>query len=169
MIISRPNRTFFVTGLVLCLVSPVAWSQCATGVNTGGGNYVPPDAAGMPEYNAGLDPRPTVPAPVWADSWGAIAIDDQRGDAGTIANRHSKSEAEAAAMRDCSIQGATGCKIALTYHNQCAAIAWGDSARAAAGNPDEQGAKDDALNRCQRRTTGCKVVYSACSVVHRVR
>lgn len=166
---SPQSLTLRLIGLLLCLASPIASSQCATGVNTGGGNCVPPDAAGMPGYDGNNSSTPREPAPVWANSWGAIAIDDQRGDAGTIANRPTKSQAEAEAMRDCSSQGASGCKIALTYHNQCAAIAWGDSARVAAGNPDEQGAKEDAMSRCQKKTTGCKVVYSACSVAQRVR
>jgi hypothetical protein len=158
-----------ICGILLAMVAPIAWGQCATGVNTGGGNCVPPDASGMPGYNGDYNrPMPAQPAPIWADSWGAIAIDDQNGDAGTIANRDSKAAAEAAAMRDCAVRGATGCKIALTYHNQCAAIAWGDSARAAAGNPNEQGAKDDAMRLCQKSTSGCKVVYSACSTARRI-
>lgn len=156
--------------LLLCAAPFTVWSQCATGVNTGGGNCIPPDAPGMPGYNPGnSEPAPAPgPAPVWADSWGAIAIDDATGDAGTVTDKYSKLEAEHAAMHDCSVRGATGCKIALTYYNQCAAIAWGASARGIARSPNEQKAKDDAMLSCQEGTSGCHVVYSACSVAHRV-
>ncbi|WP_430539351.1 DUF4189 domain-containing protein [Luteibacter jiangsuensis] len=153
------------------LATATAWGQCATGVNTGGGNCVPPDASGMPGYNPGNGqpvgaPEPT---PAWVDSWGAIAIDDATGDAGTITDKYSKSEAEQAAMRDCGIRGAKACKVSLTFHNQCAAIAWGSSAWGTASGAKEQQATEDAMRLCQNQTTECKVVYSACSVAHKVR
>lgn len=154
---------------MLLALPTAAWSQCATGVDTGGGNCVPPDAPGMPGYRPGNDQPAPPPAPVWADSWGAIAIDEQTGDAGTITDKYSKSEAEGAALHDCGIRGATGCKVVTSYHNQCAAIAWGASTWGTASSPSEERAKDNAVSSCNKGTNGCRVVYSACSAAHRVK
>lgn len=149
------------------IISPsAAWSQCATGVNTGG-QCIPPDAAGMPGYNAQYD-YPSTPEPQWADSWGAIAI-DEGGDAGTISNKSTKNDATQAAMHDCQIRGARGCRIVATYRNQCAAIAWGSGGYGTATGPREDEAQADALDSCRGRASGCKIVYSACSVARRIQ
>ncbi len=142
------------------------WAQCATGVNTGG-QCIPPDASGMPGYGEGSGQAET-PEPVWADSWGAIAI-DKGGDAGTVATRYSKNEATQAAMRDCQVRGARGCELVVAYHNQCAAIAWGACGYGTATGPKENEARADALDSCRTRATSCKIVYSACSIAHRIR
>ncbi|SEO82425.1 protein of unknown function [Luteibacter sp. UNC138MFCol5.1] len=157
-----------IAGLVA--VTVVASPQCATGVNTGGGNCVPPDADGMPGYNPyGEQSAPPVPQPAWADSWGSIAIDDDTGQAGTITGRRSREDAERAALHDCGLKGASGCKIVMTYRNQCAAVAWGKAGGRVARNPTENGAQDDAMEECKRNMNGCRVVYSGCSVAKRLQ
>lgn len=151
----------------LCLTSLSAIAQCATGVDTGGGNCVPPDAAGMPSYNQGQDAQPMPPPPKWEDSWGAIAIDYQTGSAGTVTDRRSRSQAVDDAMHDCASKGSTGCKVAASYRNQCASVAWSTKGYGVANSPTEDGAKGDALTGCERYGEKCKIVYSACSVAHR--
>lgn len=141
-------------------------AQCATSVNTGGGNCVPPDALGMPGYNAAQAPAP--PAPKWKDTWGAIVIDSEAGSAGTVTNRDSKKDAIRDAMHDCQSHGATGCKVELTYFSQCAAIAWGKGGHGIANGPDTGNVEENAIRSCDESAKECKIVYSACSPARRV-
>ena len=159
-------------GLLVSMIAfiPTAWGQCATGVNTGGGNCVPPDAAGMPGSapNQGNYPPPA-PPPVWKDSWGAIVIDSETGGAGTIIERDTKSQAVRDATRDCESRGATGCKVELTYYNQCAAVGWGMGGHGVASAPTKDQAEDHAMSSCSKVASECKIVYSDCSVARRVQ
>ena len=152
---------------VALAVVPSVWAQCATGVNTGGGNCVPPDADGMPGYQGNA--APNEPPPKWVDSWGAIVIDGATGSAGTVTGYDSRREAERAAMHDCERKGARDCQVEQSYYNQCAAVAWGHEGFGTAKNPTEQGAQNRALQACNGATTQCKVVYSACSIARRVQ
>jgi hypothetical protein len=163
------NRLVVSTFVSLMWTSGI-WAQCATGVDTGGGNCVPPDAPGMPGYSsAGNGAQPPRPTPVWADQWGAIVVDRGTGEAGTVVNRDSKTEAINAAMHDCQIEGSPHCEVLLTYFNQCAALAQGGGSSGIASNPTLDGAKAAALGFCGKDSTTCEVVYSACSVARRVR
>lgn len=146
------------------------WAQCATGVNTGGGNCVPPDADGMPGYNAsGYNAPAPRPAPVWADQWGAIALDRGTGQAGTVVDKATKEEAIHAAMHDCQVHGSPHCELLLTYYNQCAAIAMGDGGAGMANNPTLEGARDGAMRVCSKDSNTCKIVYSACTMQRRFK
>lgn len=162
------ERILLIAACGLLTASPIAWSQCATGVNTGGGNCVPPDASGMPGYDPGNVAPPTI-QPKWADSWGAIAIDPTTGSAGTVVDRASKSEANRAAMQDCGSEGSASCRIMESYYNRCAAVAWGYAGFGTAHNPTEDGAKDGAMESCNETKNQCAVVYSACSVARRIQ
>lgn len=146
------------------------WAQCATGVNTGGGNCIPPDADGMPGYNANGNNTPAPrPAPVWIDQWGAIVLDHGTGQAGTVVDKDSKAEAVNSAMHDCQLHESPNCEVLLTYHNQCAAVAMGDGGNGVANNPTLEGAKSGAMRVCSESSSTCKVVYSACTVQRRIR
>lgn len=158
------------TAAIMFLTTTSAWSQCATGVNTGGGNCIPPDASGMPDYNANQSEAPAQPQPQWQLTWGAIVIDSKTGGAGTVTGRGSKVEAIRDATRDCESRGASGCKVELTYQNQCAAIAWGTGGRGLAHGPDLSKTEGDAMTACNESgAQECKLVYSACSAPIRVR
>jgi hypothetical protein len=122
----------------------------------------------MPDYNPG-NSAPSLPRPVWEDKWGAIALDKDAGDAGTITDRSTKTDAVRDAMSDCQARGATGCKVVLTYYNQCAAIAWSDNSYGVSSEETLDKAKNGALSACGRTGSGCKIVYSACSLPRRVR
>src|SRR5262245_24156153 len=120
------TRSTFLSTIVatLCLLSVNAVAQCATGVDTGGGACVPPDAPGMPGYQPGNAPRPSPPV-VWADSWGAVVFDKKAGGKGLATNQPSKSEAIRIAMNECRSGGFSDCEVITTYYNQCVAVAWG--------------------------------------------
>jgi hypothetical protein len=152
--------------IVAAFIAPAATAQCVTGVDTGGA-CIPPDAAGMPGYNASGN-APTPPPVKWADSWGAIVIDANTGSAGTVIDRLNRSQAVSDATRDCASKGASGCKVMEAYYNQCAAIAWGSGGFGTAANPTIEGAERDAMTACNRNASECKVVYNACSTAHRI-
>jgi Domain of unknown function (DUF4189) len=151
------------------LINTAVWAQCGAGVTTGGGNCVPPDAPGMPGYQAEAAASPQVQRVTWIDQWGAIVIDNDTGGAGTVTNRLTKSDAIRDATRDCSSHGAVGCKVALTYVNQCAAVAWGEKMWGVAGAADQETAQKLAIKSCGQYGAGCKIVYSACSEARSAR
>lgn len=162
------SRYFQVLAACFALYANVAWAQCATGVNTGGGNCVPPDAPGMPDYRPPSG-EASAPAPIWKDSWGAIVLDAKGGAKGVATDKGSKDEAIHDAMTECQATGAKNCKVELTYYNQCAAVAWGDQSFGIANNPSIEGASTAANAACERGSTGCRTVYTACSTARRVR
>jgi len=166
MNIREPVHVLFAT--ILAFISLGASAQCATGVDTGGGNCVPPDAAGMPGYQP-YNQAPQSPPVRWVDSWGAIVVDTVDVSKGVTTEQNTKEDAVRVAMDQCSQGGARHCKVVLTYYNQCAAVAWGDTYFGAAGNPTEDGAKADAIARCTRTGEQCQVVYSACSMQRRLQ
>jgi hypothetical protein len=165
------RTTYWQLGLFVASLSVMAFgarAQCATGVNTGGGNCVPPDAPGMPDYRPPENAAPAQPPPVWEDSWGAIVLDAKGGAKGVATDKRSKDEAIGVAMAECQASGAANCKVELTYHNQCAAVAWGDASLGVANNPSAEGASTAAKDACSRGGTGCKTVYTACSTARRI-
>lgn len=161
-----------IVAVIACSIwTSTLWAQCATGVNTGGGNCIPPDADGMPGYNSSGQSSPAPrPVPVWADQWGAIVMDRDSGEAGTATNKDTKADAVKSAMHDCQMHGAPNCELILSYHNQCAALAIGDGDRSGLSNdPTLEGARDGAMRICSQNSSTCKVVYSECSMARRVR
>lgn len=154
--------------IALLVASGYASAQCATGVDTGGGNCMPPDAPGMPGYNTGsVEASP--PAAVWEDTWGAIVLDLTVGAKGVSTRSPSKSDAIRSAMTECQSAGATHCEVQLTYYSQCAAVAWGDKFFSVAKNKTAAQANQDAIDACSQKSSGCKVAYSDCSPPRRVR
>ncbi|NID13967.1 DUF4189 domain-containing protein [Luteibacter yeojuensis] len=153
----------------LAFMANAAWAQCATGVNTGGGNCVPPDAPGMPDYNSGQGNVPQPPPPKWNLTWGAIVIDSETGGAGTVVGRASENDAVRDATRDCASRGARGCKVEMTYRNGCGAVAWGTGGHGVASGSSQSGAERDAMRYCEQSAQGCKVVYSDCSAAQQVQ
>lgn len=153
------------------LYASMAWSQCAPGVPSAGNpGCIPPDQSNSPYYQENSSQQQMrMSQPIWADRWGAIAIDSETGGAGTVAGRASKADAIQAATSDCMKHGATHCKIELAYYNQCAAIAWGSTHHGVAGEANESLAQSSAMKYCRDGATDCKVVYSACSLPERIK
>jgi hypothetical protein len=154
-------------------VSGSAWSQgCPNGIPAAGNpSCIPPDSEESPYYRGDEDAAPALPArmPVWAERWGAIAFGDADVGVGVSSSMSSKDAAERYALADCSKKGATGCRIDLSYYNQCSAIAWGESyATTAAAETIEQ-ASPRALETCTHYTSSCRISYSACSLPERIQ
>ncbi|URL59527.1 DUF4189 domain-containing protein [Luteibacter flocculans] len=101
--------------------------------------------------------------------WGAIVLDAKGGAKGTATDQTSKAAAIRIAMDECRATGARNCEVKLTYHNQCAAVAWGDESYGIAHDPSLQGASQAAVESCSTGGTGCKTVYTACVQPQRVR
>lgn len=146
-----------------------AWSQCAPGI-PGAGNpgCIPPTQPGSPYSQGGDQPSVTyVPAARWADRWGAVAIDPS-GRAGFITGEPSKTAAEHEALRRCQANQGTACDIAVSYYNQCAAIAQkpAGGVMGTSTGPTISIAKSAALEQCG--DSSCHVVYSDCSMAERV-
>lgn len=138
---------------------PGAWGQtaCPMGVQAGDARCGPsPDTTTAITSSA-------IPEPIWSDRWGAIAFDDTIGGVGTAIGMRSKRKAEKEALIACRKKGGSGCRIDLTYHNQCGVIAWGDSAATTASAATKEQASERALQTCSEHTEGCKIYYEDCS------
>jgi len=146
---------------------PTIYAQCATGVDTGG-QCIPPDALN-PQGDTNPHARPRQPRVVWADRWGAIAMDSGYS-VGVSENQASKFAASAEALQLCaSNRNSQHCKVKLAYYNQCAAIAWG-TRYSGVGNAQTQAqAQSEALQGCAKGAPDCKIVYTACSLPVRVQ
>lgn len=105
--------------------------------------------------------------PVWENRWGAIAI--ANGAYGTSGGWASKSEANAAALQACVAHSGSDCAVKMTYYNQCAALAWGDTNYTISRFPDRSAAEADAMKGCSETTRNCKLFYSDCSYAEQVR
>jgi hypothetical protein len=166
-------KSLVLCALMSCLYASLAWSQCAPGVPSAGNpGCIPPNQQNSPYYQgSAVQQQPaTQPKAVWADRWGAIVIDSQTGRGkGTAIGYASRESAIDAAMSECTSQGAPSCKLALSFHNQCAAVAWGSTYHFTAGDPIQSEAESDALQHCNEATSNCKIVYSACSLAERVK
>ncbi|MCQ2996439.1 DUF4189 domain-containing protein [Pseudomonas syringae] len=144
---------------VFC-VSAHAQTRCPMGAQAGSMQCLPDDLQGGSQSNS--EPRWTGE---WIKTWGAIATSRALGEAGTSANKLSEDEARAAAIYQCSLGGATDCKVQLTYRNQCAAFA----SSASAGSyfqaaETEKIAIKLAKSNCDKNSDSeCKVMYSGCS------
>ncbi len=86
-----------------------------------------------------------------------------------IANIPSRNEATDIAVKTCQKNGGQDCKVELTYHNQCAAIAWGTNSHVVSNAPYIDTVKANAMRACSQRTQDCKIVYSECSYAVRVQ
>ena len=121
--------------------------------------------APMPGHSGGGDyAEQPGPQPTWLKTWGAIAFSKTNTAVGLAIGERSKREAEEVALRDCrSAGGSDGCWVDMTYHNQCAAIAWGTNYGTAAGAGTKEIASELAVSACSKRTENCRVLYTACS------
>lgn len=103
-------------------------------------------------------------APVWNKTWGAISFSKTSGAVGVATGLSSKKAATQAALADCRKAGGGDCDIAMAYHNQCVAIAWGPKHRSTNTAETTEIASNLALEGCGGEINQCKVVYSNCSV-----
>lgn len=156
--------------LGLCISGSDAIAQCAPGVPSAGNpGCIPPNQPNSPYYQNSAEPPAPQQVPVhWADSWGAIAFDTAHGHYGAVKDLNSRRDARNAAIEMCESQGGTDCKIALDYHNQCAAAAQNPSGGpiGTAGGPNRESARALALKSCGQNE--CEVIYTECSIARRI-
>lgn len=160
-------RTLELAGLILMLaLSDVVhaqscqWRQEGT---VGPGWY---DASGSTCSNSSPQ-QPITQQVNWASRWGAIAISYGAGHSGSAAGQESSHDAKHLALRNCNVNGTTDCKVALTYRDQCAALAWGGGFSAPASAATIEEASLLALHSCGAGE--CKIVYSECSLPERIQ
>ena len=147
--------------------SSSAWGQCAPGIPSAGNpGCIPSDQANSPYYQGQSAPA-YAPRIKWADKWGAIAVDEATGTAGTVSASANKGKAEGQALARCAENGGKGCKLIFTYHNQCVAVtqAIRGGGMFAVSAPDEPTASRLALEDCGK---DCHVLYSRCSLPERI-
>lgn len=107
-------------------------------------------------------PQQQQPPGYWEKTWGAIATSESGGALGTAVGVSSKAQAERIAMQDCQAKGGVGCKIDLSYHNQCAVMLIGDGIALARAASIEE-AKADGMKACEEKGDKCRIYYSACT------
>jgi Domain of unknown function (DUF4189) len=149
--------------LLLSLSHMVAAQQCPPG-------YWPlgSDQAGWKDC-APMTPNqlPPDPGPQWETRWGAIATAD--GAFGTGNSLTTKRKAEKQAIAQCRENGGKGCKVRITYYNQCGALAWGETSGTTFRSPQIADAEQSALKECSAKTTDCKIFFSGCSYPKQIR
>lgn len=109
---------------------------------------------------------------VWANRWGAVAIDMTLGGAGisSSSGMDKRKTAERLALAACRRKGGTQCKIEISYYNQCAVIALGSKAFSSSSAASLEEAKRLGLEKCsQSGDINCEVHFSECSFPERVR
>ncbi|PPU29195.1 DUF4189 domain-containing protein [Xanthomonas arboricola] len=148
--------------LVVIPVFALAQTACPVGVAPGSPQCGPDSGTSRGDIPA-PPPRPTGE---WIKTWGAIAI-AHNGDAGYTKGRLTSEEAENAALQNCQKLAGMQCTIALTFHNQCAAIASPASSRgkgAITGGPSLNDVQSRATKTCEKNSGGdCKIAMSTCS------
>jgi hypothetical protein len=163
------TKLFLLLCLTLCSSIATADSGCPqgyyfTGRMIQGQGISYPECAPEQQQQQAQPEQSAAPRGHWETRWGAIALDPIKGKLAGVTNHPSKSSATKSAIKECYAQGGgKDCKLSLTYYNQCAANAWGESGYASAGRQTLEEAKRDALQDCGRATTDCALVYNACS------
>lgn len=165
------NMLKFLPLALLVATSTVQAQNCPPGIPSAGNPAcIPPDRSNSPYYQEGGAPLSRRSR--WHLTWGAIATDSMTGDIGVTADEMTKHAAERKALSRCRTYGASKCKVAATFTNQCAAMAWpsdkgtpsnGGTAMTAKA-PTLEIARADALSGCSQKNGGeCMLLYSECS------
>ena len=106
---------------------------------------------------------PAQPQGRWQTRWGAIATDETVGTFGFAKNLASKQLASQAAITACKQNGGVRCEKQLSYYNQCAVVARGDTFYAARSEATIELASKRASQKCDSLTKNCSIVYADCS------
>lgn len=127
-----------------------------------------PGVMGCAPMPGGSD-QPIDTGPSWMTTWGAIAADGEKQIVAASFSQGSKRKAESTAIKQCRAKGGSKkCKTWVSFYNQCAALAAGDSQAVAfrAGTIEE--ASRGAMKDCSALTPSCKIVQTVCSYPVRV-
>lgn len=158
-------RPLFIILIIGFCADALAEGRCPPGQYPIGDSRAP-GCAPIPggEGSVNSDPKPSGR---WIKTWGAIAMSGGTGDVGAALGKRTKSEAEKAAIVSCSNDGARDCKVSYTYKNQCVSLvspaSSSESSTVGRGGSVEK-ATEMAMKVCtERGSSGCKVLYSACT------
>ncbi|QWT22458.1 DUF4189 domain-containing protein [Bacillus sp. NP157] len=161
------TKLILALGCALATALPaVAAAQCATGVDTGGGNCVPPEALGV---NGSEPSGNAAPLPSWENRWGAVVVDNSSGNAGVAKDMPDRSTAVSKATSDCRSDGSSHCEVVAAYRNTCVAVSVAPRFYGHATNIDLEKAKATAMTECAKGGTACTLLYSACSYPVHIR
>ncbi|WP_337998732.1 MULTISPECIES: DUF4189 domain-containing protein [Xanthomonas] len=139
--------------------STLAQTRCPVGVQMGSIQCIP-DSPEMQEQQAPA----SKPTGEWIKTWGAIAGSDSTGESGVVVGKLSQEDAKNSALHQCSLGGASDCKIDFVYKNQCAALVSSDTKSFSQGSATEERAVDLAKGRCEKSGgKECRLMYSGCS------
>jgi len=149
----------------LMMATGVAWAQtaCPQGVASGSAQCGP-STVNDPAYSG----VPAAPRARWADSWGAMASDVEKGVSGIVAELPSKRLAKRFATQECKARGGEKCKIAMTYKNQCFVVVDGNGSYFVSAATIKR-AEDLAMRNCEQGGGDCHVYYYGCSHARRIR
>lgn len=123
---------------------------------------------GSTQPSARTDDAPAI----WANRWGAIAVDMAANGTGVSAVSGIASERQASkgALQACKRKGGTQCEVRLTYHDQCAAVVTGDKVFSVTSAASVEEATRNGIDWCNRQgDTNCHSHFSDCSLAERVR
>ncbi|MFV7456355.1 DUF4189 domain-containing protein [Stenotrophomonas maltophilia] len=103
----------------------------------------------------------------WIKTWGAISLAPS-GASGSSTGRVRKTEAVEEAQRKCAESGGVGCKVTITYKNQCVAAVVAssgtDGTTQFGTGATIESAKEFASRLCASKGgSDCAAVYAACS------
>lgn len=102
--------------------------------------------------------------PSWMTTWGAIAADGERSVVASTFGQHSKRKAESIAIKECRAKGGgKKCKTWISFYNQCAAMAAGDSKAITYRAETSDLARQEALKSCSALTANCAIIQTVCS------
>jgi Domain of unknown function (DUF4189) len=138
--------------------------QVGTTGGSGGIAVIPICASdGSEDSSEAADSPPD--GPVWETRWGAIAR-GKAGGWGAVSDMLSERSAKKAALKQCETTATTrraGCKVSITYYNQCAVYVWGSSGGTSSSAVDITTASQRALELCGKTSSDCEILYSNCS------
>ena len=170
----RITRSRFVLLVFAALFSGVSHDEggsCPAGYYPIGGGAAS-GCAPIPNYGGdggGSDQH--VPQVRWAKTWGAVAVDKSTATVGAVVGKMTKRLAQKSAVMECQVRGGgAGCSnVAVTYRNQCAAMAWGLETYVTAHAETIELASNLAMSGCREVAEDCRIYYSACSEPVRIQ
>lgn len=142
-----------------------AAEPCPQGISSAGNpSCLPPSTPQYDEMTGLSAPRPLGR---WHTTYGSFFVDMKTGASGVSTDKRSKREAKRVAQALCATGGNTNCKELMTFHNQCAAVAFpamGEGRASLRRGPSTANVGEGAVADC-REISGreCKLVYSGCS------
>lgn len=169
------QKTFWICVLLLgwSVAAHAQVGVCPEGMIPNGDQYNPGNCVPDPSYNpAEQSQRPTAPAEVWADRWGAIATGTPGTPAafGASTGMSNENDAKVAALAQCQATPNAVCKIHITYRNECVALVYGEKRWIPETGLTKQLATQKSWGQCKAfGNTQCIPYYSARSLPVRVQ